>query len=402
MANVKTSISKKPAAKAKKSVKAGAAKKGSPAKPAKKASTSQASEGPMSVVRELATSTPAWLPSVPVVKPRKDEPPLVGETLAPLYRVGFPHIRFAEDGEGPEPGQAAAELFTVGWMLPRLLRPRGVWTRVARAYAGSVVTLSSDPRKQSLTKEAKAAIADARPLDAEEVPGLVRALMSEPGSLRNRELTEDFVYALEALCGADCVADAIVDVFESPPPGTALPQMKPLLEDVGLALGFVRLRLAAAQQKALDARLRKVLASGSKRFPIPRLQITAFLETDHAPKGGLMADGAPLVPDVLHTTDKAQILAALKALRVDKYTIGLPDPRLVFLAGSDALPLYLSKFRDYERQLHPNVARARLGAFVDAIAPFDDPQVATWLRSLQTHPLVGADAKAWLAIVAPS
>ncbi|UJR85162.1 Hypothetical protein I5071_72420 [Sandaracinus amylolyticus] len=334
---------------------------------------------------------PPWLRPVPAVKPRTSEPPLVGDALPALFRVGFPHIRFAADDDGTiDPAPATAEIFTGGWMLPQLLRPRGVWARLARAYAGNVLTLSSDPRRRGLTPEAKQAIADPRPIEPEAVPGLVRRLMTEPGTLRNRELTEDFVYALEALCGPEPVAGAIVDVLESPPPGTALPQMKPLVDDVALALGFVRLRLTPAKQKALDARLRAVVASGSKRYPIPRLRLTAFLDTAHPPRGAV-------VPDVLHTTDVPAILAGMKAFRPDAYPLDLLDPRLVFLAGADAIPLYLEKLPAYERCLHPNVAPVQLRAFVDAIAPFRDPRVTAWLQALEAHAIVGTDAKAWLA-----
>ncbi len=287
-------------------------------------------------------------------------------------------------------------MFFGNWTGVRLMRSASVWSRFVRAYAGNVKVLSSNPATRSFTKEAKEAMANDSLVRASEVPGLVRQLLSSPGSARSREWTEDFVYALEALSDPEVVCDAIVSVFEAPPPGKALPQMTRLIEDVGMALGFVRLRVGPAARKSLDKTLAALLESPSKRFPTPTVRLEAFLFPERVPRGALRIDGTFAVTEVLHTTDRAAILATLERFQPKDSPLFLLDPRLVFLAGSDAVPLYLSKFAAYERALHPNVAALQLAAFVDAIAPFLDARVGAWLEGLTKHVHVGRRAEDWL------
>lgn len=313
----------------------------------------------------LATTTPPWLRSfAPSTKKEKREPEgiaLVGEVYPILYRAGFPHLRFAADDDATSPEQVATAIFMGGEEVPRpLVRPRSVWTRFVRAYAGSVTTLSSNPRSRTLTKEAKAAIANDAPFEASEVGPLVRALLGRPGSLRQRRFTEDFVFGLEAMFGPEIVSDAIVQVFESPPPGT----------------------------KALDARLGAL--KESKRYPVPVGQLATFLRPASVKKGAF-------VPDV-GFAKREVVLAAMTAFRPEDSPLELLDPRLVYLGGSAAVPIYLSKWRGYERSTHPNVAERMLGWYVDAIGPFRDPKVTDWLASMEGHALVGATAKAWRAL----
>jgi len=324
-------------------------------------------------VRDLVAQ-PAWL----TIKARTREPQLVTTMIAALYRAGYPHVRFArlsaKDAE-----TTTKNIFLGGWEGDVVERPLDVWVRFVRAYAGNVTKLSSDPRKRALTPEATKAISGKGTVD-DDVPdpeALVRTLMSAPATLRRRRFTEDFFYALELMFGAERVANAIVSVLVKPPPGKALPQMKALTDDVALALGFLRLRLPTAKvRKTLDARLTEALAVKSTRYPIPKAAIRAFLEPP----------------------SEREVLAFLRAFEPADDPLSLLDSRLVFLAGEDAIPIYLEKFVAYERALHPNVVARQLVAFVDAIAPFRDARVTTWLESLVKHRHVGREAKAWLAI----
>lgn len=365
-----------------------------------------ASNVTQSLVRTLATKAPPWATCFETTKPKKGEPSILGGVLPALFRSGYPHLRFVEDETVKDPPGDVAQLFLGGMFGAPMLLARDTWTRFVRAYAGSVLTLSSDPRRRTLTPEAKRAITDGAPLSVDEAATLVRRLMSTPGSLRAREWTEDFVYALEALVGPDVVVDAIVSVLESPPRGNVLPQMSPLVADVALALGFVRIRLSDRSRKALDVRLGKVLAKASSRYPIPRGRLQAFLKPAKlaAPKGA-PAHG---VSDVLFTSDTRAIVEAVTAFPLEGFrnlvetTRWVLDPRLLFVGGHDVVPVYLEKFEAFERHTHPKRIAERLVTFVEDFAPFLDERVTQKLEGLVKHPLVGETAKTWLALRSPS
>lgn len=348
------------------------------------------SEARFSVLRTLAMGRPEWLPALPRIAARRGEPKVLGDVLPVLFRLGFPHLRFA-DPKGQDGPEAAQAIFDEGFLPTSLLRAPGTWARFARAYAGQVFELSSSPKRQPLTPEGKEALARGAPIEREEMRALVRRFMTRPGAPRSRAWTWDFVYALELSAGPVAVADAIVEVLETPPKGPVAPQLKPLIDDVGVALGMLRLRLSAAERRALDARLEALLAKPKRPYPVPRVPLTAFLSPGRPPVGSL---GAPV--DFLHATDGRAIAEAIASIDLRHDATYLPDLRLVFLGGEPALASVLSRFPDYARRLHPNVAGPNLGALVDGAALFASPLVDTWLEKLIDHRLVGEDARAWL------
>jgi len=299
------------------------------------------------------------------------------------FALGYPHFFMLADGHPDDADpEKAAPLYVSKHDFEPPMWPREVAARMARGFG-----------LQAKPDQLKKAYKTAGALTEAEARALVkRDLHRENGWIQ--------VYLLEALLGPSVVVGAVLDEIERY-------STTKRWEDSGLEnrsntpsmllrLGYLLLRLPAAEEANARGRLEALYKAWSKRGD--SLRETAAEALDVVLHGKEGADRSAYKPDdenvstgqPLHVLDDpAWIVRAVRASGAPDAS-STPDPRLVFLGGEEVLALEISWWKKY----------TKAGAHAQAVERFGkikSPRLLPWMLEMSATSKAKTSAAAWFA-----
>ena len=251
------------------------------------------------------------------------------------------------------------------------------------------------PGERQFRVAAQEAFWNATTPTTDQVHAYLRERMGRAPLWSSDRATESFVLMLEALCGTELVANAILDELEAMS-ASQLHASATQPAWITFQLGYLLLRAPDAAAKALRARMRKVVEeqAGVREGAI----LKVAMEPSHVRSLLLVLDGAAAADKLTdkgvryytHATDAHAV-----RMRVSMHKGGgTPDARLLWLGGADLVrkPLF---------QRWSNLSPRDLRWFFDGVSPIrhDDvvtlmsnllptglrPRVTEWLRAHPEH-----------------
>ena len=298
-----------------------------------------------------------------------------------LYAVGFPHLRRLVVGHPDEAlaGDALREkiLSPYGPDIPAAFAAR-------RVRAQAVFIPNPD---FSWRKEALEALEDDSPFTPESAREFIA------NHLARREFggaQADVAYTLEALVGADTVAQAVVDAFEAKTNEELASDRNP---GWGAYLPIILLRTSKAVGDALVPRIEKIIERGLSAPQVFAVSVAAHLDKvfhGHRPSAGRRGSTLFFSELVWWSDAPKDVLEqALRSADINKWDFA-PEPRLAMLCPDAVIDVYRARWNvlkdaDDQRRL------------VEWFGDIVHPGIAPLITDMAEKSKAKKAARAWLA-----
>ncbi|MCA9493750.1 MAG: hypothetical protein KC621_27645 [Myxococcales bacterium] len=285
------------------------------------------------------------------------------------FALGWPHVRRLTDESVDAFRSALRHLSEPDFDLS-IHWPRPLAAALVHAWGvGQLFHLAPGSREFSQAAE-EAAFSTVAP-----TPDQVRQYLSERLSRSpmwaSERATESFVLLMEALVGSEVVVDAILEHLEGLD-GHELNDHLVQPAWITFQLGYLLLRVPAAAAKEYQARMRSLVSgAGAPRSVAPPSHVRSLLlALDGARAADRLTDKDPRY--YTHAVGDATTVRMRASIHRGW---AFPDPRLVFLGGTDVL-----SSRAFQSWAKLPARDQRV--FFEAVAPIKHPGVVTIMAAM--------------------